>query len=240
MEHGRERVYARVVHDILSMLIARDGGGRPLNILEVGGGTGLLTRQLLDLAELPNVNYYFTDIGEYFINKAKDEPEFTSLRFKTFDISKNPAEQGLALHSFDVVLGLNVVHATKDIGGTLANLRQLLVPDGLMLLIEACKRLRWVDMVWGWPKAGGCSRTGACAINLRLLTRMPGKKYSWTPVIRTFRSSLATMNGALWPTVFLLQPTKVKIQKYDTNFNIIQHKHSLTLKEIVDDNLVDS
>jgi pimeloyl-ACP methyl ester carboxylesterase/SAM-dependent methyltransferase/acyl carrier protein len=149
VEHGRERVYARVVHDILSMLIARDGGGRPLNILEVGGGTGLLTRQLLDLAELPNVNYYFTDIGEYFINKAKDEPEFTSLRFKTFDISKNPAEQGLALHSFDVVLGLNVVHATKDIGGTLANLRQLLVPDGLMLLIEACKRLRWVDMVWG-------------------------------------------------------------------------------------------
>ncbi|AIQ58855.1 alpha/beta fold hydrolase [Paenibacillus borealis] len=149
VEHGRERVYARVVHDILSLLISRGEGGGPLNILEIGGGTGLLTRQLLDLADLPNVNYYFTDIGEYFINKAKDNPEFTSLRFKTFDISKNPAEQGLALNSFDVVLGLNVVHATKDIGGTLANLRQLLVPGGQMMLIEACKRLRWVDMVWG-------------------------------------------------------------------------------------------
>ncbi|MEK3904682.1 alpha/beta fold hydrolase [Paenibacillus sp. FSL R7-0179] len=148
-EHGRERVYARVTHDILASLISKARSGKPVHILEIGGGTGLLTRQLLDLAALPNVNYCFTDIGEYFITKAKDNPDFKALHFRTFDISKNPADQGLALHSFDAVVGLNVVHATRDIGVTLEHLRQVLVPGGLLMLIEACQRRRWVDLVWG-------------------------------------------------------------------------------------------
>ncbi|WP_238651995.1 alpha/beta fold hydrolase [Paenibacillus piscarius] len=149
VEHGRERAYAGVVHDILTLLIKSKEGKGPVNILEVGGGTGLLTRQLLDLAELPNVNYWFTDIGEYFITRAKGDPDFSALHYKILDISRNPAEQGFAPDSFDAVIGLNVVHATRNIGSTLDNLQQVLVPGGLMLLIEACTSRRWVDMVWG-------------------------------------------------------------------------------------------
>lgn len=149
VEHGRERVYAKVAADILELLLSRKGDNREINILEVGGGTGLLTRQLLSIAGLSRVNYYFTDIGEYFINKAKQDPDFSGLHFRVFDISRSPSEQGLQPGSFDAVLGLNVVHATKDIAGTLGNLKKLLVQDGVVLLIEACKRLRWVDMVWG-------------------------------------------------------------------------------------------
>ncbi|AZS14162.1 alpha/beta fold hydrolase [Paenibacillus lutimineralis] len=148
VEHGRERVYAGVVHDTLSLLIDA-GEGAEINILEVGGGTGLLTRQLLPLAARANVNYWFTDIGEYFIGKARQNPEFASLNFKTFDITKDPEAQGFTSGSFDAVLGLNVVHATKDIQGTVDNLKPLLAPGGIMMLIEACKRQRWVDMVWG-------------------------------------------------------------------------------------------
>ncbi|WP_410511163.1 alpha/beta fold hydrolase [Paenibacillus sp. BR2-3] len=149
VEHGKERVYAQVIGDILRVILDQTDNKKEINILEVGGGTGLLTRQLLSIAGLPNVNYYFTDIGEYFINKAKQNSEFGHLNFKLFDITRSPVQQGLELHSFDIVLGLNVVHATKDIIKTLTNLKQLLVPDGVMMLIEACKRLRWVDMVWG-------------------------------------------------------------------------------------------
>ncbi|WP_179088001.1 alpha/beta fold hydrolase [Paenibacillus sp. FSL R7-0273] len=149
VEHGKERVYAGVVHDALALLIDGAEQGKVINILEVGGGTGLLTRQLLPLAERANVNYWFTDIGEYFLGKARQNPEFACLNFKAFDITKDPKAQGFVPGSFDAVLGLNVVHATRDIGGTVDNLKPLLVPGGVMMLIEACKPQRWVDMVWG-------------------------------------------------------------------------------------------
>ncbi|MBZ9609082.1 alpha/beta fold hydrolase [Clostridium estertheticum] len=147
IEYGKERIYASVISDILKLVV--DKKGEKVRILEVGGGTGLLTKQVVSVANLPNVEYYFTDIGEYFINQAKENDDFKSINFKAFDITKNPIEQGFDYNSFDIILGLNVVHATKDIIGTVVNLKPLLIPNGIMMLIEASKSLRWVDMVWG-------------------------------------------------------------------------------------------
>ncbi|GEM_PF-4633227 len=44
---------------------------------------------------------------------------------------------------------MNVVHATRNLGTTTAHLLKLLVPGGLMFLIETVKRRRWDDMIWG-------------------------------------------------------------------------------------------
>ena len=71
------------------------------------------------------------------------------MRFGVLDISRDPEPQGYAQHRFDVVLGYNVVHATRDIEETTGHLRSLLAPDGLLLLVEATRLRCWDEMVWG-------------------------------------------------------------------------------------------
>jgi NAD(P)-dependent dehydrogenase (short-subunit alcohol dehydrogenase family) len=71
------------------------------------------------------------------------------MKFGVLDISKSPEEQGYSRKSFDIILGLDVVHATRSIEETTENLKNLLAPNGVMLLIETVKRQRWIDMIWG-------------------------------------------------------------------------------------------
>jgi hypothetical protein len=65
------------------------------------------------------------------------------------DIEKDPREQGFGSQQFDLVIAANVLHATADLGRTLENVKQLLAPEGLLVLLEATKRQRWLDLVFG-------------------------------------------------------------------------------------------
>ena len=65
--------------------------GNKVRILEVGAGVGNVTRQLLPkLKEVPNIEYWFTDLGKEFVDRAKTI--FTDynfmMKFSTFDITK--------------------------------------------------------------------------------------------------------------------------------------------------------
>ena len=50
---------------------------------------------------------------------------------------------------FDAVIGLDVVHATRDIEATLRQLRTLIAPGGSLHLVETLPPARWNTMVWG-------------------------------------------------------------------------------------------
>ena len=71
------------------------------------------------------------------------------MQFGQLDISHDPESQGYELHSFDMVLGYNVVHATPRIRESIRNLGRLLAPGGLLGLVEATRLRRWDEMVWG-------------------------------------------------------------------------------------------
>ena len=71
------------------------------------------------------------------------------MRFEVLDISKDPFEQGFEKNCFDIIVGLNVVHATRDIDETLSHLKKLLHPQGVMCLIEEVKAPRWTNLIWG-------------------------------------------------------------------------------------------
>jgi len=108
-----------------------------LNILEIGAGTGASTAYLLP--ELPSgkTHYVFTDIGPSFLNQAKQKfSEYPYLEYRLLDIEQNPTEQGFENHRFDVVIAMQVLHATKNLGKTLEHIRSLLVPGGILLLWE--------------------------------------------------------------------------------------------------------
>lgn len=126
---------------------------KPLRILEVGGGSGQLTDLTLDCIEKgQKVEYYFTDVSDNFIRdrKTRENPDCRHfINYRVFDISKEASLQGMDLHSFHLVIGYNVVHATRDINETLRNLKKLLLPHGRTILMEDVRVKGWIDMIYG-------------------------------------------------------------------------------------------
>ena len=143
-------VYKRVLLRLLLALAEKRD--TPLRILEIGGGVGLLTRFLLPHLRGKNVEYCFTDIGTSFLLAAQDWTTAQDREFVTFeklDASRDPLAQGFIANSFDVIIGLDVVHATPDINATIGNLRKLLAPGGWLSLIEMVTPWPWIEMIWG-------------------------------------------------------------------------------------------
>ncbi|MBT7590553.1 MAG: SDR family NAD(P)-dependent oxidoreductase [Candidatus Scalindua sp.] len=151
VEHTRHRQYIMLVKDIISKIVA-ESQGKPLRILELGGGKGVLTKEIIPILKGQNVKYYFTDIGKSFVIEAEKEAEksgYSFMKFGLLDVSTDPVKQGYKKHSFDVILELDVVHATRSVRKTVGNVKQLLAPNGILLFIETVKLPRWSTMAYG-------------------------------------------------------------------------------------------
>ncbi len=145
-------LYVRVFCESVRRWAAAADGTQTFRILEVGAGDGLLTRCLAPLLGEFGVEYVVTDLGRTFVAKLRREAEAAGLQFmqfKTLDIASDPCAQGFDAADFDVVVGLDVVHATADVGRSLANLKKLLAPGGVVALIETVQSPRWTDLIWG-------------------------------------------------------------------------------------------
>lgn len=148
--HGYELYHSRFLKELLLEATRRKSSGK-LRVLEIGGGNGNLTEVLLS-ALGANVEYHFTDLGKTFLIRAEKKAAdlgLTGMRFSQFDISKDPAAQGLETGSYDFIFGLNVVHATSSVRETLRNLKSLLAPKGILGLMETTTIDPANDMVWG-------------------------------------------------------------------------------------------
>ena len=146
IEYSQQRIYSHVLKDHL-LNLARI---RPLRILEVGGGQGLLTSVLAPELLAMGCSYHFTDISPYFINRILDvRPELHGMTTGIFDLTRDPLAQGLDLETYDVIVGLDVVHATPNISVTIGHLRMLLAPSGYLGLLETVSTGPWVDLCWG-------------------------------------------------------------------------------------------
>jgi SAM-dependent methyltransferase len=65
------------------------------------------------------------------------------MRFGVLDISRPPVEQGFAPGSFDVIVAFNVMHATRSVAASLAHVRDLLAPGGVLVLQESVRPAAW-------------------------------------------------------------------------------------------------
>ena len=111
-----------------------------LRILEIGGGTGIATTELLRVLPPKQTKYTFTDVGGWFLNRAQEKfSAYPFVEYRFLDIEKVPTEQGYSNHSFDVVVAVNVLHITRNMGETLEHVRSLLAPGGFLLLWEITK-----------------------------------------------------------------------------------------------------
>ncbi|MEU2494311.1 SDR family NAD(P)-dependent oxidoreductase [Streptomyces sp. NPDC007883] len=114
--------------------------GRPVRLLEIGGGTGGTTRRVLDvLAEHGDaVHYTFTDVSPAFLPAARTRFGKSPVHFecRVLDLDADPESQGFVPGSADVVIAANSVHATRTMADSLARIRRLLAPGGALVLEE--------------------------------------------------------------------------------------------------------
>lgn len=169
------RIAARLFRELLLQLPP----GRALRVLEIGAGTASTTEHLLPQLTQPGSRYLFTDISQHFLNRARVRfgalPAFAA---RTLDIDRPLADQGWSETGFDVVVAANVLHATTDLRQTLSRVRELLSPGGILILLEAVRPQRWIDMVFGLTEGWWRFHDG-----LRVLNPLCDVK-TWTQVLK--------------------------------------------------------
>ena len=108
-----------------------------LRILEIGGGQGMTTAELLPVLPVQQTNYTFTDVGSWFLTQAQQKfSDYPLVEYHLLDIEKSPQAQGYEHYGFELVIAANVLHVTQNLGETLQHVRSLLAPGGILLLWE--------------------------------------------------------------------------------------------------------
>ncbi|KAK7731068.1 Type I Iterative PKS [Cytospora paraplurivora] len=144
-------VWIRQLEDFLRDLISRlPKGAGPFRILEMGSGTGGTTSRMLPLLAsfgVP-VQYTVSDISASLVSAARKRfKKYPFVDYRTLDIEREaPAE--LQQH-YHIVLATNCVHATRNIESSTRNIRNLLRPEGFLLMLEMTQTLTWVDLIFG-------------------------------------------------------------------------------------------
>lgn len=121
-----------------------------LRILEIGGGTGIATKELLPALPSKQTNYTFTDVGKLFLSHARQKfSAYPFVDFGLLDIEKPPTEQGYPSQGFDVIIAVNMLHVTRNMDDTLEHVSSLLAPGGLLLIWEITQPALDFDITYG-------------------------------------------------------------------------------------------
>ncbi|KAF4537771.1 Reducing type I polyketide synthase [Lasiodiplodia theobromae] len=151
---GINRSFAQV--ERLSELLGHQNPAA--KILEIGAGTGSCTRAVLaglgraHTAGSPNfARYDFTDVSPGFFDAAREKfaDSVDRMTFRRLDIELDPDSQSFECGTYDVVVACEVLHATKTMDATMANVRKLLKPGGTLLLVETTKDAIDIQLVFG-------------------------------------------------------------------------------------------
>jgi SAM-dependent methyltransferase len=129
----------------------RTAGTSP-RVLEIGAGTGATTGPVLQALREAGLSaeFVFTDLSPRFLQQARKRfgAEHADFQTTQLDISRNPAEQGLA-GGFDVVLAANVLHATPEIRESLRHAAALLAPGGTLVVNEMTAARDYATLTFG-------------------------------------------------------------------------------------------
>jgi 3-oxoacyl-(acyl-carrier-protein) synthase/SAM-dependent methyltransferase len=139
-----------IVAAAVNQAVRSIGRRRNARVLEIGGGTGGTTSAVLPVLPGDQVEYWFTDVSELFLNRARRKfAAFPIVQYAIFDLDRDLQEQGIGVGQFDVIVGANVVHASRNLAAALERIQNLLAPGGLVVLLESTQHHGWFDMTTG-------------------------------------------------------------------------------------------
>ncbi|AOX00475.1 hypothetical protein BJP34_14335 [Moorena producens PAL-8-15-08-1] len=149
-ESSEAQVMNTLVQQGISTALEKLPKDRGVRLLEIGAGTGGTTSFILPHLNPQQTEYVFTDLGSLFTSKAQEKfRDYPFVHYQQLNIEKDPTAQGFESHQYDVIVAANVLHATTSLRQTLENVRQLLAPGGILVLLEVTTRQRWVDLFAG-------------------------------------------------------------------------------------------
>ncbi|KAI1176830.1 hypothetical protein F4777DRAFT_233829 [Nemania sp. FL0916] len=131
-----------------------------LRILEVGAGTGSVTRLVLNSLDAFEkatgqsrfLEYTYTDISSVFFEGARTEFESFQDRmvYQVLDLQVEPTLQGFDLAKYDLIIAGSVLHICADLTAALDKVRRLLKPGGQLVVFENTKpNTACIDIAFG-------------------------------------------------------------------------------------------
>ncbi|MFC4034728.1 amino acid adenylation domain-containing protein [Streptomyces polygonati] len=112
-------------------------GEERLRILEVGGGVAGTAGELIPALSPFGVEYTFTDPSPFFLGEARERfADHPWVRYRRFDVDRDPREQGFLPNTYDVVVCANTLHTASDAELALSRLGELLVAGGHLAFVE--------------------------------------------------------------------------------------------------------
>jgi polyketide synthase PksN len=142
------------LNEVVAAAVLEAATVRGISILEVGAGTGATTATVLAALEPVQHNvltYCYTDISQAFLIHAQKHYSRGNpfLTCQIFDVERSLEQQKIEPASYDFVIATNVLHATRNMRGTLQNLKRLLKPDGALLINEITRNTLFNHLTFG-------------------------------------------------------------------------------------------
>jgi NADPH:quinone reductase-like Zn-dependent oxidoreductase/surfactin synthase thioesterase subunit/NADP-dependent 3-hydroxy acid dehydrogenase YdfG/aryl carrier-like protein len=109
-----------------------------------------MTQAVLPLLPAGRTEYYYTDLSHMFMLKAQQRfARYPFVQYKLLDIEKDLVEQGFDIHSFDLVIASDVIHATRDLKTSLGHVKGLLASEGILMMLEVTNSPVYLDFIFG-------------------------------------------------------------------------------------------
>lgn len=126
---------------------------RVIRILEVGAGTGGTSKDVVNEIgkRYQNVTYMYTDMSNAFLNYGRTMYGriHAFMEFGLLNVEKDPIEQGFEPHSYDIVIGANVFHATRNLQIVMEYMKKLLKSSGWIVVNEITKIQAFLTLTFG-------------------------------------------------------------------------------------------
>jgi acyl transferase domain-containing protein/NADPH:quinone reductase-like Zn-dependent oxidoreductase/NADP-dependent 3-hydroxy acid dehydrogenase YdfG/acyl carrier protein len=137
----------------ISEIVQRAPRSKTLRILEIGSGTGGTTSSVLPVLPADSTEYVLTDVSLQLVAHAQHKfAQYPFVQCRALDIERDPVEQGFEEHSFDIIIASDVLHATRDLRHTLAQVTRLLGSEGLLIFLEVTRPTLITTLIFGLLK----------------------------------------------------------------------------------------
>lgn len=145
-----ENIFAQYFNECISESIekiCKNNKKKKIRILEIGAGSGITSKRVLQCLNKNNINYeyFFTDVASSLVATAKSKlSSYLGVQYKVFDINKDYLEQGFVENQFDIIIAVGVIENAKNISKTMDSIKSLLGINSWFIFTEPIIEEAWI------------------------------------------------------------------------------------------------
>lgn len=131
-----------------------------MRVLELGIGASDISEKALgalvnSAGEYCYSKYVYTARNEGSLDLARQKlKEYENVEFKTLDFTKDLKSQDIELASFDLIIATKTFHHCSNIQSALKNIRELIKPNGRLLIQEVSPSANFYNFIMGFSPEG--------------------------------------------------------------------------------------